>query len=165
MLRRSLLRDAGSAARLPDDPQGRATSPTSSAPPHAVDVASRAAGLARDVPLHALIETHGALRDVERIAAHPRLESLSFGLMDFVSAHRGAIPQSAMGAEGQFTHPLVVRAKLAIAAACHGHAQDAVALRRDRVQGHAPACSAPPSARAASSATRACGASIPTRSA
>ena len=89
----------------------------------AVDLASRAAGLARALPLHALVETHGALREVEQLAAHPRLESLSFGLMDFVSAHRGAIPQSAMGAEGQFAHPLVVRAKLAIAAACHGHSK------------------------------------------
>jgi citrate lyase subunit beta/citryl-CoA lyase len=81
-----------------------------------------AAGAAR-VPLHALIETHAALRDVESIAAHPRIESLSFGLMDFVSAHRGAIPAEAMSAAGQFAHPLVVRAKLAIAAACHGHAK------------------------------------------
>jgi len=88
-----------------------------------VDDIAHAVGLVRELPLHALVETHGALRDVERLAAHPRLESLSFGLMDFVSAHRGAIPQSAMGAEGQFTHPLVVRAKLAIAAACHGHSK------------------------------------------
>ena len=73
------------------------------------------------VPLHALIETHGALRQVFEIAAHPRIESLSFGLMDFVSAHRGAIPFSAMGARGQFEHPLIVRAKLEIAAACHAH--------------------------------------------
>lgn len=71
------------------------------------------------VPLHALIETHGALQDVRAIAEHPRIESLSFGLMDFVSAHRGAIPASAMGAKGQFEHPLIVRAKLEIAAACH----------------------------------------------
>ena len=71
------------------------------------------------IPLHALIETHGALRDVFAIAEHPRLESLSFGLMDFVSAHKGAIPQSAMRGAGQFDHPLVVRAKLEIAAACH----------------------------------------------
>jgi citrate lyase subunit beta / citryl-CoA lyase len=78
---------------------------------------------ARRVPLHALIETHGALRDVEAIAAHPRIESLSFGLMDFVSAHRGAIPAEAMSADGQFAHLLVVRAKLMIAAACHGHAK------------------------------------------
>ena len=72
------------------------------------------------IPLHALVETHGALREVAAIAAHPRIESLSFGLMDFVSAHRGAIPASAMSADGQFAHPLVVRAKLEIAAACHG---------------------------------------------
>ncbi len=75
------------------------------------------------VPLHALVETHGALRDVFAIAAHPRIESLSFGLMDFVSAHRGAIPQSAMSGAGQFEHPLVVRAKLEIAAACHAAAK------------------------------------------
>ena len=78
---------------------------------------------ARPLPVHVLIETHGALREVEAIAAHADVESLSFGLMDFVSAHRGAIPASAMGAAGQFTHPLVVRAKLAIAAACHGRAK------------------------------------------
>jgi citrate lyase subunit beta/citryl-CoA lyase len=72
-----------------------------------------------DVPVHALIETHGALAQVGALAAHPRVESLSFGLMDFVSAHRGALPRWAMTAEGQFDHPLVVRAKLEIAAACH----------------------------------------------
>jgi citrate lyase subunit beta/citryl-CoA lyase len=69
-----------------------------------------------------LIETHGALRDVFAIAALPRVQSLSFGLMDFVSAHRGAIPQAAMGMSeegGQFSHPLVLRAKLEISAACH----------------------------------------------
>ena len=83
----------------------------------------RVHGSARPLPVHVLIETHGALREVEAIAAHADVESLSFGLMDFVSAHRGAIPASAMGAAGQFTHPLVVRAKLAIAAACHGRAK------------------------------------------
>ena len=39
--------------------------------------------------------------------------------MDFVSTHNGAIPASAMGVAGQFAHPLVVRAKLEIASACH----------------------------------------------
>jgi len=86
----------------------------------AVDATLARAGISRPLPLHALIETHGALRDVVALAAHPRIQSLSFGLMDFVSAHRGAIPQSAMGAQGQFEHPLVLRAKLEIAAACHG---------------------------------------------
>jgi citrate lyase subunit beta/citryl-CoA lyase len=83
----------------------------------AVAVIDAAGGIG--VPLHALVETHGALRDVVAIAAHPRIESLSFGVMDFVAAHRGAIPQSAMSVSGQFDHPLVVRAKLEIAAACH----------------------------------------------
>lgn len=89
----------------------------------AIDGAARRHGLARTIPLHALVETHGALREVWALAAHPRIESLSFGLMDFVSAHRGAIPASAMTADGQFDHPLVVRAKLEIAAACHAHAK------------------------------------------
>lgn len=81
--------------------------------------ARREHGLAHALPLHVLIETHGALRDVHAIAALPEVESLSFGLMDFVSAHHGAIPASGMANAGQFRHPLVLRAKLEIAAACH----------------------------------------------
>jgi citrate lyase subunit beta/citryl-CoA lyase len=84
-----------------------------------IDRVWRARRLDGALPVHGLVETHGALSEVERIAAHPRVQSLSFGLMDFVSAHRGAIPASAMTAIGQFSHPLVVRAKLAISAACH----------------------------------------------
>jgi len=71
--------------------------------------------------VHALIESPAAVHRAFDIAAHPRLQSLSFGLMDFVSAHNGAIPSQAMGSAGQFTHPLVVRAKLEIASACHAH--------------------------------------------
>ncbi len=80
------------------------------------------------VPLHCLIESAQAVQQAHLIAAHPRVQSLSFGLMDFVSAHGGAIPASAMGfaaepgpadALDQFQHPLVLRAKLEIAAACH----------------------------------------------
>ena len=88
-----------------------------------IDHQIRVHGISRSIPVHVLVETHGALREVERIAAHPRVESISFGLMDFVSAHRGAIPAAGMSVEGQFTHPLVLRAKLAIAAACHGFAK------------------------------------------
>ena len=91
------------------------------------DVARAAAALdaagGTRVPLHALVETHGGLREVAAIAAHPRIESVSFGLMDFVSAHHGAIPASAMTAAGQFAHPLVLRAKLEISAACHASAK------------------------------------------
>jgi citrate lyase subunit beta / citryl-CoA lyase len=89
----------------------------------AIDHELRVHGHGRQVPVHVLVETHGGLREVERIAAHPRVESISFGLMDFVSAHRGAIPAAGMSVEGQFTHPLVLRAKLAIAAACHSFAK------------------------------------------
>ncbi len=74
-----------------------------------------------DLPIHALIETHGALHEVWQIAALTGVECLSFGIMDFVSAHYGGIPASAMKSPGQFSHPLVVRAKLEIAAACHAH--------------------------------------------
>ena len=57
---------------------------------------AKAAGIDREIPVQALIETHGALHDVYAIAALPQIESLSFGLMDFVSAHHGAIPSDAM---------------------------------------------------------------------
>ena len=76
---------------------------------------------AQHLPLHVLIESPAAVHRVFDIAAHARVQSLSFGLMDFVSAHAGAIPAHGMGAQGQFTHPLVVRAKLEIASACHAH--------------------------------------------
>jgi citrate lyase subunit beta/citryl-CoA lyase len=73
--------------------------------------------IARPIPVHVLIETHGALREAWEIAALPGVESLDFGLMDFVSGHHGAIPGSAMKSPGQFDHPLVARAKADIAAA------------------------------------------------
>jgi len=73
------------------------------------------------LPLHVLIESPAAVHRAFDIAAHPRVQSLSFGLMDFVSAHGGAIPAAGMSAAGQFAHPLVVRAKLEIASACHAH--------------------------------------------
>ncbi len=74
-----------------------------------------------DLPVHVLVEAHGALREAYDIAALPQVECLSFGIMDFVSSHYGAVPASAMRTPGQFTHPLVVRAKLEMVAACHAH--------------------------------------------
>ncbi|MFP5393140.1 MAG: HpcH/HpaI aldolase/citrate lyase family protein [Gammaproteobacteria bacterium] len=79
------------------------------------------AGRTTPMPVQVLIETHGALREAYAIAALPQVECLSFGIMDFVSSHYGAVPAAAMRTPGQFTHPLVVRAKLEIAAACHAH--------------------------------------------
>jgi citrate lyase subunit beta/citryl-CoA lyase len=76
---------------------------------------------AKHLALHVLIESPAAVHRAFDIAAQPRVQSLSFGLMDFVSAHGGAIPAHGMSGQGQFTHPLVVRAKLDIASACHAH--------------------------------------------
>ncbi|PHS71124.1 MAG: CoA ester lyase [Methylophaga sp.] len=71
----------------------------------------------REIPIHVLIETHGALRDVHDIAALPWLQVLDFGLMDFVSAHHGLIPASSMRSPGQFEHRLLARAKTEVVAA------------------------------------------------
>ncbi|MCR4303119.1 MAG: aldolase/citrate lyase family protein [Gallionella sp.] len=78
-------------------------------------------GIVREIPVHVLIETPGALHEVWGIARLPHVEVLDFGLMDFVSAHHGAIPAAAMRSPGQFDHALVVRAKCAIAAAALGN--------------------------------------------
>jgi len=71
----------------------------------------------RELPLHVLIETHGALHEAFAIAALPGVECLDFGLMDFISAHQGAIPASAMKSPGQFEHALLRRAKTETVAA------------------------------------------------
>lgn len=94
-----------------------------------VDQVAAKTGRSTPLPLHVLIESPAAVHRAFEIAAYPRVQSLSFGLMDFVSSHGGAIPASAMGQSSgfadlgldQFSHPLVVRAKLEIAAACHAH--------------------------------------------
>jgi citrate lyase subunit beta/citryl-CoA lyase len=93
----------------------------------AIDAAIRPGQRASPLPLHVLIESSAAVHRAFDIAAHPRVESVSFGLMDFVSAHGGAIPYTAMGLRDasdaltldQFHHPLIVRAKLDISSACH----------------------------------------------
>ncbi len=87
----------------------------------AIDDIRKRRGIAREIPVHVLIETPGALHEAWRIAALPHVESLDFGLMDFVSGHHGAIPAAAMQSPGQFEHPLIVRAKCAIAAAALGN--------------------------------------------
>jgi len=86
----------------------------------AIDAISSDAA-ARRLPLHVLLESPSAVHHAFDIAAHPRVQSISFGLMDFVSSHGGAIPAQGMSGTGQFSHPLVVRAKLEIASACHAH--------------------------------------------
>ena len=75
----------------------------------------------RQVPVHVLIETHGALREAWDIAALEGVQALDFGLMDFVSDHHGALNSSVMRSPQQFEQPLVVRAKSDICAAALGH--------------------------------------------
>ncbi len=87
----------------------------------ALDEARTRCNIERTIPIHVLIETPGALHDVWQIAALPGVESIDFGLMDFVSGHHGAIPGSAMRSPGQFSHPLIVRAKCEVAAAALGN--------------------------------------------
>ena len=74
-------------------------------------------GIERIIPVHILIETHGALNQVHDIAKLPWVQVLDFGLMDFVSAHHGAIPASAMRSPGQFEHRLLARAKAEVVSA------------------------------------------------
>jgi citrate lyase subunit beta / citryl-CoA lyase len=83
---------------------------------YVADVAKRKK-VNRAIPVHVLVETHGALRDAFEIAALEGVQVLDFGLMDFVSGHHGAINASNMRSPGQFEHPLVVRAKADIVAA------------------------------------------------
>jgi citrate lyase subunit beta/citryl-CoA lyase len=81
-----------------------------------IEATRRELSIGQPVPVQLLVETHGALTRAFDLAALPGVEALSF-----VSAHDGAIPDSAMRSPGQFDHPLVRRAKLEIAAACHAH--------------------------------------------
>ncbi|MBK9070415.1 MAG: CoA ester lyase [Myxococcales bacterium] len=82
--------------------------------------AVQAAGSLREIPVHVLIETHGALREVFEIAAVPWLAVLDFGLMDFISGHHGAIAASCMKSPGQFEHALLARAKSQVVASALG---------------------------------------------
>ena len=82
-----------------------------------VQTVAQDTGAGRKIPTHILVETHGALRDAQQIAALPSIQVLDFGLMDFVSGHHGAIPASAMRSPGQFEHHLLVRAKSEVVAA------------------------------------------------
>ena len=75
----------------------------------------------REIPIHVLIETHGALHDAWDIARLAGVQVLDFGLMDFVSGHHGAIGSAYMRSPGQFEHPLIVRAKAGVVAAALAH--------------------------------------------
>ncbi len=79
-------------------------------------------GIERSIPIHVLVETHGALRDAYRIAELDWVEVLDFGLMDFISGFHGAVPASCMRSPGQFEHHTIAHAKARMvnAAMCAG---------------------------------------------
>src|SRR5215472_438623 len=89
---------------------------------HVLRAEAMRCGLNRTIPVSVMIETPGAVREAWSIAALPGVLSLDFGTLDFVSAHHGAIPSSAMQSPGQFDHALLRQAKCEVAAAALGHA-------------------------------------------
>ncbi|MDO5102695.1 MAG: aldolase/citrate lyase family protein [Lautropia sp.] len=78
-------------------------------------------GIARPIPFQLLIESPRALAHVNELAAHPRVEALCFGLMDYISSFDGAIGADALHDARQFDHPLLARALTDISLACHAH--------------------------------------------
>jgi citrate lyase subunit beta/citryl-CoA lyase len=87
-----------------------------------VQEVAKAAKVQREIPIHVLIETHGALRDCYDIAALPWVQVLDFGLMDFVSGFHGAVSSLNMRSPGQFEHRAIAYAKqrTVSAAMCSG---------------------------------------------
>ena len=83
-------------------------------------------GLTTPVPFQVLIESPAALAEVHAIAAHPRVQALCFGLMDYVSSFEGAIGADALHGARQFEHPLLARALTDISLAAHAHGKVAV---------------------------------------
>lgn len=82
-----------------------------------IQAAVKKAGINREIPIHVLIETHGALKDVWEMASTDWVQVLDFGMMDFVSGHYGAIPASCMRSPGQFDHKILARGKTEMVAA------------------------------------------------
>ncbi|HET6334287.1 MAG TPA: aldolase/citrate lyase family protein [Polyangiales bacterium] len=82
-----------------------------------IQEACKKAGVQREIPIHVLIETHGALRDAYDIAALPWVQVLDFGLMDFVSGFHGAISSECMRSPGQFEHRAIAYAKARVVSA------------------------------------------------
>lgn len=96
--------------------------------------------------LHALIEDLEGVANAPALAALPFIECLSFGLMDFVSSFGGAIGPNALHSPGQFSHPIVAQAKLAVSMAAH---------RFGKTPSHSVTTALSPASQAGADATRA----------
>ncbi len=87
----------------------------------------RKQGIQRVIPLHLLIETPEALACLDELASIDEVQTLDFGLMDFISHLGGAIPSHCMRSPEQFDHNLLRKVKEEIALA---------ALRANKVPSH-----------------------------
>ncbi len=77
----------------------------------------RKQGISRKIPLHLLIETPESLSCLHELAAIDEVQTLDFGLMDFISHLGGAIPSHCMRSPEQFDHSLLRKVKEEIALA------------------------------------------------
>lgn len=82
----------------------------------------RKQGISKLMPLHLLIETPEALRCLPHLTALSCVESLDFGIMDFISHLGGAVPADCMQSPGQFEHRIIaaVKSKISLAALSAG---------------------------------------------
>lgn len=80
----------------------------------------RKQGIRRTIPLHLLIETPESLSCLSELASIDEVQTLDFGLMDFISHLGGAIPSPCMRSPEQFDHNLLrkVKEEIALAALC-----------------------------------------------
>jgi citrate lyase subunit beta/citryl-CoA lyase len=76
--------------------------------------------ISRAIPLHLLIETPESLSCLHELAGIKEVETLDFGLMDFISHLGGAIPSHCMRSPEQFEHNVLrkVKEEIALAALC-----------------------------------------------
>ena len=63
------------------------------------------------IPIHLIIETQNGLAELEKLAVFKCLETIDFGLLDFISDHRGIVSEEFMQSPGQFSHHLINQAK------------------------------------------------------
>lgn len=85
----------------------------------AIDDVALQCGVRHSFPVHVQVETLNALKVVDELAAHPRVQAMDFALAGFVAAFNGALPESALQSPGQFDHILVARAKAQVSQAAH----------------------------------------------
>lgn len=75
------------------------------------------------LPINVLIETTGALADIEKIAAIKEVQVLDFGIMDYIATQLGAIDLENAKSPKQFQHEVIKNVKVKIVQAALAHAK------------------------------------------